>query len=235
MKRFYATHIENNVAFPAEEEAQHIYQVLRLKEGDIAELTDGKGNLYRGTLRFLSKKRPFFELDLEAKVFFPSQEKCSLAVSLTKNIDRIEWLIEKATEIGIYTFYPLHTQRTERDKMNHERMVKIAVSAMKQSGRLWLPEIKPLTTFKELMTNQAAEVKMVAHCLEQTDKKYLTDVYTKGKSALVLIGPEGDFTEVEINSAIQNGFQAISLGNSRLRVETAALMACSTIVQMNWK
>jgi 16S rRNA (uracil1498-N3)-methyltransferase len=235
VKRFYTTHIEGNIATPEEEESQHIYQVLRLKEGDIAEVTDGKGNLYRGTLHFLSKKKPFFELDLNAKFSIPSQVKCSLAVALTKNIDRIEWLIEKATEMGLHSFYPLLTQRTERDKMNHERMVKIAVSAMKQSGRLWLPEIHPITTFRELMPKADADIKMVAHCLEQTDKKYLSDVYTKGKSSLVLIGPEGDFTEAEINTAISNQYQPVSLGNSRLRVETAALMACATINQMNWK
>lgn len=235
MKRFYISNIEINIATPDEEEAQHIYQVLRLKEGDIAEITDGKGNLYRGKLHFLSKKKPFFELDLNSKISLPSQEKCSLAVALTKNIDRIEWLIEKATEIGLHSFYPLITQRTERDKMNYERMVKIAISAMKQSGRLYLPEIYPVTTFRDLIQKSNAELKMVAHCLEQTDKNYISDIYVSGKSSLVLIGPEGDFTEAEINTAIDHQYRPISLGNSRLRVETAALMACATINQMNWK
>lgn len=228
MKRFFATEIQDNEAILSEEESHHCLQVLRTRDREIVEITDGKGNLWTAEVQIISKKQ--FSIYLQTPVVenAPNPAVCSLAVSLTKNIDRIEWMLEKATEIGLNEFYPVITHRTERKQVRMDRLEKITVSAMKQSERLWKPVLhEPLYFEGFIQSSPLREAKYIAHCEDEENKNPLSEIYTKGQKSIILIGPEGDFTESEISTAINSGFQPVSLGNARLRVETAALAACT--------
>jgi 16S rRNA (uracil1498-N3)-methyltransferase len=151
-----------------------------------------------------------------------------IAIAPTKNIDRFEWFLEKATEIGIDEITPLLTSHSERKTINAERLEKILVSAMKQSLKAYLPQLHELTTFKELIINNKTENKFIAYC-DEIQKIHLKDLATKGNNTLILIGPEGDFSPEEIKLAIENGFKVVSLGESRLRTETAGIVACHIV------
>ncbi len=232
MKRFFATEIIGNEAILSEEESHHCLQVMRTRDGEIVEITDGKGNLWTAEVQIISKKQFQIKLTEQSVSEAPDPAVCSLAVALTKNIDRIEWLLEKATEIGLKDFYPVITHRTERKQARMDRLDKILVSAMKQSERLWKPVLHEPLSFEQFLQFPIDQVKYIGHCEDEQSKNPLSEVYQKGQKSIVLIGPEGDFTEQEISSAIQNGYQPVSLGDARLRVETAALAAC---VWMNLK
>lgn len=227
MKRFFAIEIQGNEAILSEEESHHCLQVLRTRDGEIVEITDGKGNLWTAEVQIISKKQ--FSIDLRTSVVTNASNPavCSLAVALTKNIDRIEWMLEKATEIGLNEFYPVITHRTERRQVRMDRLEKIAVSAMKQSERLWKPILHEPVSFEHFIQSALQETKYIAHCEDEKSKNPLSEIYSKGEKSIILIGPEGDFTENEISTAIDCGFQPVSLGNARLRVETAALAACT--------
>lgn len=218
----------------SEEESHHCLQVLRLENGTAVEITDGAGHLWLGTVHAFSKKKAAIHLTTLLEHQEKNPAKCALAVALTKNHDRLEWLIEKATESGLTDFYPLLTKRTERVKIRIDRLEKIAVSAMKQSLRLWKPVIHEPITFDQLLTLPLPEVrKCLAHCESFPERTALTQTYQKGQNCMIAIGPEGDFTPEEIQAAIQEDFNSISLGEARLRVETAALAACNWIYLSN--
>jgi 16S rRNA (uracil1498-N3)-methyltransferase len=234
VKRFYSEEISGDSAILSEEESHHCLQVLRLENDTEVEVTDGSGHLWMGTVYAFSKKKAVIHLKtlLEHQEVNPA--KCALAVALTKNHDRLEWLIEKATESGLTDFYPLITKRTERAKIRVDRLEKIAVSAMKQSLRLWKPVIhEPITFDKLLALNFSNTQKCLAHCESFPERVSLTKSYRKGDNCLMAIGPEGDFTPEEIHEAMQHHFTSISLGEARLRVETAALAACNWIYLSN--
>jgi 16S rRNA (uracil1498-N3)-methyltransferase len=156
----------------------------------------------------------------------------TIAVSPTKNIDRYEWFLEKGTEIGIDTVIPLISRYSERKEIKPERLEKVMISAIKQSIKAYLPELKPLMSFKELMKTPFDGQKFIAHCNEG-EKILLRDAVVRGKEVLILIGPEGDFSNEEVDSALNNGFIPVSLGDSRLRTETAALVACCMVNLIN--
>lgn len=229
MKRFFATLIQSDNVLLSEDEAHHCLQVLRAKDGEIIEIINGKGDLWEAQLNISSKKHFNIQI-LQQKVSQePNTAKCSLAVALTKNIDRIEWLVEKATEIGLVNFYPIITHRTERKQLRIDRLEKIVLAAMKQSQRLWKPEIFEPLPFEKFINLSLESHRFFGHCETDFSKNPLSQIYTKGQQALIMIGPEGDFTEEEIKMAIDNNFQAVSIGEARLRVETAAIAACSWV------
>ena len=231
MHVFYTPDILIREELP-EEEAAHAVRVLRLQPGDEVMLTDGVGNFYRAEITPASQKRCLVQI-LETLPQAPLWKgHLHLAMAPTKNMDRTEWFAEKATEIGFDELTFLNCRYSERKIIKTERIQKILVSAMKQSLKARLPKLHEMTTFQQFITQPFSGQKFIAHCYEG-EKPLLQEVLRKGEDALVLIGPEGDFSEEEVQKALENGFQPISLGRSRLRTETAALVACHLMNLMN--
>lgn len=231
MHLFYTPDILTHSELPPEE-AQHCIRVLRLSQGDEITLTDGKGCFYKAEITAVSGKRcmvAITETICQAQLW-----PCHLhiAVAPTKNMDRNEWFAEKATEIGMDEFTFLNCRFSERKVIKGERIEKILVSAMKQSLKARLPKLNEMIPFDTFIQQDFEGQKFIAHCYEG-EKPLLKDVVCKGEDALVLIGPEGDFSQEEVEKAIAKGFVPISLGKSRLRTETAALVACCALSQVN--
>lgn len=212
------------------QEAQHITKVFRKRAGDKVEFTDGKGKLFSAELVMEGKKTlaHFLEILRTEDIRHPLE----IAVCPTKNNDRLEWFVEKAVEIGIGRILLVEAEHSERVHLKLDRLHKIAIAAMKQSLKLRLPEIVPITPFSEVINNCTTEIKCIAHCYD-TEKKLLRDTLVKNASATIFIGPEGDFSKKEVELAVQKGFQPVSLGTSRLRTETAALVAVNTFDIIN--
>lgn len=231
MQVFYTPDIAVNAELP-EEEAGHCVRVLRLSEGDEIRLTDGKGFFYRAVIRRAHPKHCEVELleSWQQPALWPF--RLHIAVAPTKNMDRMEWFAEKATEIGIDEITCLNCRFSERREIKTARLEKILVSAMKQSLKATLPRLTGMTDFKTFVARPFDGRKFIAHC-EEGEKVSLKSSYRPGENALILIGPEGDFSPEEIAWALASGFEPISLGESRLRTETAALAACHTIHVLN--
>ncbi len=209
-----------------EDESKHAVRVLRLREADAVELLDGRGHRYQAQLLDANPKR--CQLRITAHEFVaPRPYFTHVAVAPTKNLDRMEWLVEKATEVGIERLSFLRCARSERRELKLDRLEKIAVSALKQSGQAWLPQLDELTDFKDFLGTTVPATTFIAH-LEQGDRTALAQVAAAGAACCVLIGPEGDFTPAEIDLAFQRGIRPVTLGASRLRTETAALAAVFT-------
>ena len=207
-----------------EEEAGHCIRVLRMKEGDRIRLIDGKGSFYDAVISAVSGKRCMVHIE-SREVQQPLWDgHLHIAVAPTKLMDRNEWFVEKAVEIGVDEITFLKTDHSERDVVKMERIEKIAVSAMKQSQKATLPVLNGMTTLRNLIERGFDGDKFIAHC-EPGSKVLLQDAVIPGHDSLVLIGPEGDFSPAEIEMALKAGFRPISLGPSRLRTETAALVA----------
>lgn len=224
MHIFYTPDIETSSELP-EEEAAHALRVLRLQPGDEVRLTDGTGNFYRARISVAAHKRCLVDvLQVEPQAPLWSGH-LHIALAPTKNMDRTEWFAEKATEIGLDELTFLNCRYSERRLIKTERIRKILVSAIKQSLKARLPRLNEMTDFKDFVTRPFEGQKFIAHCHEG-DKPLLKDTVRRGEDALVLIGPEGDFSDEEVQLALQAGFTPISLGRSRLRTETAALVAC---------
>lgn len=235
MQFFYSPGIPSSGFFTLDsEESRHCLRVLRKKIGDKINVVDGKGNFYeaeiindRGRLceiKILSHRRHYGKRDF----------KLAIAIAMPKNTQRLEWFLEKATEIGIDEIYPMLTERTERTRMNTHRLGKVIISAMKQSAQAYLPVLHEPKKFSDMMITGVVSVmqKFIAVCGIE-NARHLKDAYQKGNDALVLIGPEGNFTGGEVKLATASGFTPVSLGRSRLRVETAGVAACLTINLMN--
>lgn len=221
---FYSNEVVDEVARLTGDECIHCTRVLRKKINDEVFVTDGKGKLYRGLITSITKKEVIIDLSEEIE----SQKKLhtrSIAIAPTKNIDRFEWFLEKSTEIGITDIYPFLSARSERKIIKPHRLEKIIISAMKQSKNLYKPVLHPLVHISEVLTNQFVDQsKFIAHCMDPETS--LQNQYQSGDNAIVLIGPEGDFSQEEVSMAKENNWQEISLGNSRLRTETAGIVAC---------
>lgn len=232
MIRFFAPDIKNQSVLPPEESA-HAIRVLRHRVGDEIELVDGKGYLYRGRLVTDDPKGATVEL-IEA-VELPKVWKANItiAVAPTKHSDRMEWLIEKLTEIGVDRIVMLRCERSERKEIKVPRLAKIALSAMKQSLKAILPEIPETMTLKEFLAKNAAGQKFIGYCDAETERRLLATAYEPGEDVTILIGPEGDFSPAEVDAAVKAGFIPVTMGDNRLRTETAALVACDTIHIVN--
>ena len=230
MALFYVPTITQNVL--PEEESQHAVKVLRLQTGDKITLVDGTGGFYEARITNPHPKHCGFEI-IKTKLEFGKRDyKLHIAIAPTKNIERLEWFIEKATEIGIDEITPIICRFSERKIVKEERLEKIIVSAAKQSLKAYFPKLNPLCTFDELMKKHQANQKFIAHCYEE-DKKLLQTEIIKSTDVLVLVGPEGDFRPEEVENAISKCFVPVSLGESRLRTETAGVVACHTVALMN--
>ncbi|MEJ8763734.1 16S rRNA (uracil(1498)-N(3))-methyltransferase [Phocaeicola sp. HCN-40430] len=223
MHVFYTPDIDICLELP-EEEAGHCLRVLRLGVGDEVMLTDGKGFFYKAVISAATGKRCQVKVveKMEQEKFW--KRHLHLAMAPTKNMDRIEWFAEKATEIGFDELSFLNCRFSERKVIKTERIEKIVVSAMKQSLKARKPIVNEMTDFAKFMQRDFQGQKFIAHCYEG-EKPLLKEVLKPGEDALVLIGPEGDFSPEEVQKAEALGFQPISLGKSRLRTETAALVA----------
>ncbi|MBQ6746708.1 MAG: 16S rRNA (uracil(1498)-N(3))-methyltransferase [Bacteroidaceae bacterium] len=232
MHVFYTPDINHNKALP-EEEAAHAVRVLRLQPGDEVMITDGKGCFYRAEISASDKKRcmvHILEKQLQAPLW---KNHIHLAVAPTKNMDRMEWLAEKATEIGLDEITFLDCRYSERKVIKTERIEKILVSAIKQSLKARMPILHGMTDFAQFVSQPFSGQKFIAHCYKN-ERKELKDIIQPGQDAVVLIGPEGDFSEEEVSLALSHGFTSISLGPSRLRTETAALVAVHTLNLFNY-
>ena len=224
MHVFYTPDIQTRAELP-EEEAAHALRVLRLQAGDEVTLTDGKGNFYRAEISTASNKRCLVNV-LETLPQAPLWKgHLHIAMAPTKNMDRTEWFAEKATEIGLDELTFLNCRYSERKVIKTERIHKILVAAIKQSLKARLPQLNEMTDFNRFIRQSFNGQKFIAHCYPG-EKLLLKDCLRRGEDALVLIGPEGDFSEEEVEEALAQGFRPISLGPSRLRTETAALVAC---------
>jgi 16S rRNA (uracil1498-N3)-methyltransferase len=234
MNSFYVPEISGNILQLSLEESKHCIKVLRLKKGDHVFLLNGKGSTFEAVIQFPDPKGCELEIINEVKSTFNRPYHLSIAIAPTKNMDRFEWFAEKTTEIGIDRIIPLVCQHSERRDFKSERLEKILVAAMKQSGQTYLPEITGKTNFKDLVSRPFNGIKLIAHCADG-DKVTLKQSIIFGMDLLILIGPEGDFDPAEIHLALQNGFIPVSLGDSRLRTETAGLVACHTACLVNEK
>lgn len=228
---FYSPDIKHTHQLP-EQESQHCVKVLRMKEGDKLTVTDGKGFFYDCTLIQAHHKHCVLSIDKEISQPKSWNFNLQIAFAPTKNIDRIEWFSEKATEIGIDRLTPLLCRFSERKELKTERLEKIVVSAMKQSQQAVKPIVDEMMAFDRFIEQPFDGRKFIAHCYPIL-KRPLTKAYNKGENTLILIGPEGDFSEEEVQKAVNLGYEPISLGENRLRTETACLAAAHTIHVIN--
>ena len=224
MKLFYGE-ITGNTVIINNEEQQHIVKVLRMKSGEEIFVTDGKGNLAKGNLVFEGKKVHLEILEIKEKLpnFSP---QLHIAIAPTKNIDRIEFFVEKAVEMGISEITFLQTEKTERKNISIEKLTKQAISASKQSLRFHFPKMNDLVKFSDFIKNLNAETTFVAHCNENLERIHLKDIDSR-ENITFLIGPEGDFSDKEIQILADKGIKAVSLGNQRLRTETAGIFVAA--------
>jgi 16S rRNA (uracil1498-N3)-methyltransferase len=232
MHLFYVKNIVSDFHDFDKEESKH-FKVLRLKNGDTVYLTDGKGNMHKAEIldnNYLCTKVKIVETTAEynKRPFY-----LHIAIAPTKSPDRFEWFVEKATEIGVDEISPIICERSEKTHLKMERLEKIVESATKQSFSAYLPRLNQPKTFNELMAENFATQKFIAYCTD-TDRRELITSCLPHKPALILIGPEGDFSENEIALAKKNHFIPVNLGNSRLRTETAGVVACTIINQLNY-
>lgn len=228
---FYAPDILSCPELP-EEESGHAVRVLRHTEGDEIEVVDGQGTWYQCRITSAHPKHCGFEiLSTRPDPHWPY--RVELAIGPTKNLDRMEWWLEKATEIGLDRFIPLRCRFSERKELKTERMRKIAVSAMKQSLKATLPQIDEMTDIKRFLQEPFDGQKFIAHCMDDRPRQLLSHLIQKGQNVRILIGPEGDFSPEEVEFALQNGYQPVSLGDQRLRTETAALSSVCTVHLIN--
>ncbi len=227
---FYAPNLLTGNVLP-EEESQHAAKVLRLRIGDEIEIVDGKGSLCKARITNPHPKHCEFEI-ISRHFVEKKNYLLHIAIAPTKNIDRLEWFIEKATEIGIDSITPIVCRFSERKIIKPERLEKIIISASKQSLRAYFPVLNPICSFDDFIKSSKENQIFIAHCYEE-DKQTLKQLCQSNTDTLILIGPEGDFSQDEVQNALSKGFRPISLGASRLRTETAGIVACHTVTFTN--
>ncbi|MFI5140433.1 MAG: 16S rRNA (uracil(1498)-N(3))-methyltransferase [Sphingobacteriales bacterium] len=234
MQLFYTPDIDpsHQQYFLNEEESKHCTRVLRLENGSEVQLIDGRGGLYTARIIDAHPKRTILQINSVISSFNKRNHYLHIAVAPTKNIERLEWFLEKATEIGIDEISPVICQRSERKDVKVERLNKIITSAIKQSVKAYHPVLNEPVSYQQFMKKPFEGQKFIAHC-EKSDKVTIQGELVKQGRYLIMIGPEGDFTPAEIDEALQNGFKPITLGESRLRTETAALEACFEVNFLN--
>lgn len=233
MHIFYTPDITSSTYTLNEEESKHCVRVLRLTVGAVVNLVDGKGGFYTAEITSDNPKKVALSiLKVEAE-FHKRNHYLHIAVAPTKNIDRIEWFLEKATELGIDEITPIITDRSERRVVKEDRLNKVITSAVKQSIKAYHPKLNDALSFDAFLKQPFAGEKLMAHCIDEGEKKYISQLVAPHQKYLILIGPEGDFTPEEVNLALNKGFKALTLGDNRLRTETAALAVCFEINYLN--
>lgn len=233
MQLFYdpILEIDSQECVFGKEESNHIIRVLRKKVGDLIYVTNGKGSIFTGEIVDPSLQHCKITITSRDKAVRP-MHRLHLAVAPTKNTERFEWFLEKATEIGVDDITPIICDRSERKVLKKQRLEKVIQSAMKQSLRPFLPALHDAVPLQDFLDREQSELQFIAHC-QEGEKVELKRRLAADKDILILIGPEGDFTDTEIDQAIAKGFVPASLGEYRLRTETAALLACSTVAFIN--
>ncbi len=229
--QLFVGNIQGNFAEISGDESQHFSKVLRGKTGQELAITDGKGTMAKGIVLKINSKSVEVELVEIQENFEIRPYKIHIAIAPTKNMERMEFLLEKATEIGIDEITFLKTFHSERKNINLERSRKILLSAVKQSLKAYIPEIHDLVKFTDFIKKNHSATKLIAHCDSDFERKEFHKIIQPENDYLILIGPEGDFSKEEIQLAEENGFRGISLGNQRLRTETAAL---NSVFGLNW-
>jgi 16S rRNA (uracil1498-N3)-methyltransferase len=232
MHLFYCPDIAGKTYTLSEEESKHSIRVLRLKPGDSVHITDGVGNMHE--CRITDDHPKHCAVEVVSTRFTPSRNsrRLHIAIAPTKNLERFEWFLEKATEIGIDEITPLFCSHSERTVLKLPRLEKVMVAAMKQSLKSWLPKMRQPEEFGTFIKNNHPGLKFIAWCGTGAEQ-HLKELLVKGSEALILIGPEGDFTHSEVENAISNEFTPVSLGTSRLRTETAGIVACMIVALQN--
>jgi len=233
MQLFYCPTIKDGTNFLDQEESHHCARVLRKKTGNLIQITDGLGKLYEAELTSIDSHKCTFDIRSVEFVEKPGYS-IRIAIAPTKNTDRMEWFVEKAVEIGIDQIHFIKTEFSERKVINVERMRKKVISAMKQSERAYLPIISDVVKLERLLNSSTEEHKFLAH-LENTKTPYLKEASTPGGDYLILIGPEGGFSLQEIQMIKNKGFHTIKIGDYRLRTETAGIVACTLLNDINQK
>jgi len=231
---FYEKNIHTPSHILSEETSKHCVQVLRMKEGERMQLTDGEGNLFTATIMHAEKKQ--CTVNVEDVKFRqpatgnqqPESIKISIAISLLKNPSRFEWFLEKVAEIGVSEIIPLICEHTEKERFRYERMNYILISAMLQSRQTWLCRLHHPEKFYDVISASFNGLKLIAHCAD-ANKRGLTETVIENDRIIILIGPEGDFSKKEIESALEKNFLPVSLGNTRLRSETAGIVAAALL------
>lgn len=229
MNLFFTPAIENQQAILDEEESAHAVRVLRMKDGDEIFFTDGNGNFYTGSIQNAHPKKTVVSVNKTEHSGRPAYS-LHVAIAPTKSIDRLEWFLEKATEIGIDEITPLICRRSERREVKTARLNKVLVSAMKQSLKSYLPKLNEPASFEKFTSVFSSSEKFI--CSQDADS-HLKNVLSKSTGSIVLIGPEGDFTDDELLLAGQNNYLKVNLGATRLRTETAGVVACSIVSLLN--
>jgi len=225
-----AAAVEQCVEFDSSE-ATHISKALRMKSGDFIELTNGRGELFNAEL-IIEKHR----VSAAVRKLILSNDGAvplHLAIAPTKNADRIEWLVEKAIELGVGEISLIHCKHSERARLSKDRLQRVSISALKQSRRTFLPNIHDVANFESWLSGINTQQRFIAHCIEHLPRVLLRDAIRRESSVCIAIGPEGDFSESEIEQAIKASFQSVSLGSARLRTETAALAGVHTFNLQN--
>lgn len=228
MHLFYIPDVTGDSVTLDATESRHAVKVLRMSEGTRVRIVDGKGCFYEAEISDAHPKKCRLSILKVQKNFGKKNYRVHIAIAPTKNSVRFEWFLEKATEIGIDEITPLLTQHSERKAIKHDRLEKILVAAMKQSHKAYLPKLNKLVSFSDFLKNNLEHKKYIAHCY-RGEKEHLQNTIQKGSDVLILIGPEGDFSPEEVELATHNGFIEISLGTSRLRTETAGIVACHIV------
>ena len=233
MQIFYAPDISGNEFILDESESRHCVRVLRMRAGTSVNMIDGKGNLFEGVISTADDKACRIEIKRVIHNFEKRPYSLHIGISPLKNTDRFEWFVEKSVEIGIDEITPVICSNTEKKTVKAERMNNIITSAMKQSLKAFRTRLNPPVDFLKFISATHNGMKLIAHCNNGIIRVPLGEVYSPGREAVILIGPEGDFSIDEIKLAIESGFKSIRLGNSRLRSETAGIAACHSIYFLN--
>lgn len=234
MQLFYAADFTAPEYTLSEEESRHAVKVLRLVEGDTLHITDGRGSLYRCEVASAHQKHCLVRVVEHFEEFEKMPYRLTMAVAPTKNIDRYEWFLEKATEIGVTEVVPIVGEHSERKVIKAEREEKVITAAVKQSLKAYYPHLAEITPFAKLVRAEFTGRKFIAHCGDAVkEKRYLASTLRKGEDVMILIGPEGDFSPEEVQLAVANGFEEITLGTQRFRTETAAVVAVDMVSIIN--
>jgi 16S rRNA (uracil1498-N3)-methyltransferase len=233
MQIFYSTEIKGNICRLDKAESRHCLRVLRLAAGSRIKVVDGSGNLYEGFISNPDLLGCEITVTDVIRNFEQRKYRLHIAISPLKNAERFEWFIEKCVEIGIDEITPLICRNTEKPGIKPDRINNIIVSAMKQSIKAYRPKLNKSVDFSDFIIFTLPGLKMISTCLNSIDKSKIDQIYTRGQDATILIGPEGDFTEDEVDEAILGGYKPVHLGTSRLRTETAGIAACHSIYFIN--
>lgn len=232
MELFFCNAIDDTPVILGPDESWHLSKVLRLRVGDAVAVTDGHGGFGTGEIMDTNPKAALIRLKEVRQAYNQRPYSLHIAIAPTKNIDRLEWFLEKATEIGIAAISPIRCQRSERKDVRIDRLEKVVMAAVKQSLQAYLPQIHPMESLSKFLESNPAGQRF-ACITHQTPEDGLQFLARPGGRVVIVIGPEGDFTEDEINLLLQHGFRGCSLGPNRLRTETAGLAACHTIALIN--